>query len=399
VLTLETLAALRTPAGEMLLAEAGAIAAEWPDPLRAITRLRRRHPPELAAAALETVQLRARAAAKFPEAARMFFTAEALEQASSAAAAAHIAARFAGQAGSIQDVLDLGCGLGGNTIALARVARVTAIDRDPLRLALARANAEACGVAERISFMQADLLDDSLPAAGAAFCDPGRRTPDGARLFDPRRWQPPLDAALRLAARFPAFGIKAAPGIRDADLPPGCEAEFVQEGSTLGIAMLWLGAFAGAERRATLLPSGETLGFTPLEPVAVAAPRAVLYEPQPAAIRARLLQQLGHALDATRIDETTAFLSADAARPTPFATAYAIDEWLPFNLKALQRRLRALRVGRVVVKTRASPLDPQQLERLLKLDGPEERVLVLTRVLGRHAALICRRVDTSERAS
>ncbi len=391
MLTLETLAFLRTPAGTALLAEAAAVAAATPDPLRAITRLRKRHPPELAAAALETVHLRARAAAKFPEAARMFFTAEALEQASSAVVAAHVDARYAGRAAH---VLDLGCGIGGNTIALARVARVTAIEHDPLRLALARANAEALGLADRITFVQADLLCDPLPGADAAFCDPGRRTAEGGRIFDPRRYEPPLDAVLRLAERFPAFGIKVAPGLREMDLPPGCEAEFVQEGGTLKLAMLWLGAFAGAERRATLLPSGETLALAPAAPLAVRAPRAVLYEPQPAAIRARLIAQIGHALDATRIDETTALLSGDAVRPTPFATAYAIEEWLPFNLKALQRRLRALGVGRVVVKTRASPLDPQQLERMLKLSGPEQRILMLTHVLGRHAALICRRVDT-----
>lgn len=392
MLTLETLAFLRTPAGTALLAEAAAIAADTPDRLRAISRLRKRHPPELAAAALETVWLRARAAGKFPEAARMFFTAEALEQASSAAVAAHVAKRYAGRAGH---VLDLGCGIGANTIALARVARVTAIERDPLRLALARANAEALGVAGRVTFMQADMLCDRLPVAEAAFCDPGRRTAEGGRIFDPRRYEPPLDAVLSLAERFPAFGIKVAPGLRDAELPPGCEAEFIQEGGTLKLAMLWLGAFAGAARRATLLPAGETLAFAPSAPLAVREPRAVLYEPQPAAIRARLIQQLGHALDASRIDETTALLSGDLARPTPFATAYTIDEWLPFNLKALQRRLRELGVGRVVVKTRASPLDPQQLERMLKLHGPEERALVLTRVLGRHAALLCRRVDTS----
>ncbi len=392
MLTLDTLAYLRTPAGAALLTEAAEVCAATPDPLRAITRLRRRHPPALAAAALEAVRLRARAAAKFPEAARMFFTADALEQASSAPIAAHCAARFAGQA---EHILDLGCGIGGNTIALADVARVTSIERDPLRLAIARANAEACGVAERVTFLHADLLSDPLPEADAAFCDPGRRTSEGGRIFDPRRYEPPLDAVLRLAARFPAFGIKAAPGLRDDDLPRGCEAEFVQEGGTLKVALLWLGALAGAARRATLLPAGDTLAFAPIEPVAVSAPRAVLYEPQPAAIRARLVQQLGHLLDATRIDATTAFLSGDEARHTPFAMAYTIDEWLPFNLKALQRRLRELHVGRVVVKTRASPLDPQQLERMLKLSGPEQRVLVLTRVLGRHAALICRRVDTS----
>jgi len=55
-----------------------------------------------------------------------------------------------------------------------------------------------------------------------------------------------------------------------------------------------------------------------------------------------------------------------------------------------RRRLRALDIGHVVVKTRASPLDPQELERSLRLEGSGERILVLTRVLGRHSVLICR---------
>jgi hypothetical protein len=48
-------------------------------------------------------------------------------------------------------------------------------------------------------------------------------------------------------------------------------------------------------------------------------------------------------------------------------------------------------VGRVVVKKRGSPLDPQELERALKLKGPRdhEKVVVLTQVRGIHTALIC----------
>jgi hypothetical protein len=62
---------------------------------------------------------------------------------------------------------------------------------------------------------------------------------------------------------------------------------------------------------------------------------------------------------------------------------------MPFNLKRLRRRLQDLRVGRVVVKKRGSPLEPEELERALALDGSEWRILVLTRVNGRHAVLIC----------
>ena len=64
--------------------------------LRVGTRLRRRHPAGLVAAALAQHELRARAAAKFPAADRMWFTRDGLEQASAEPLARHRAARYAG---------------------------------------------------------------------------------------------------------------------------------------------------------------------------------------------------------------------------------------------------------------------------------------------------------------
>lgn len=393
MLNLETLAVLRGPNGAAVLADAEHAWAAFDSPLPALSWMRHRHERALAEAALDVVEFRHRGARKFSRAAEMFFTRDGYEQSSSEIVAAHCARRFQG----FDTVLDLGCGIGGDTIALARHARVIAVDRDPLRLALARINAEVYGLADRIAFVEADAFVDPLPPADALFCDPGRRT-DRGRTFEPRHYQPPLDAVLALHARYPALGIKVAPGIPDDAVPPGCEVEFVQRDGDLKQATLWLGPLATAGRRATLLPGGETMTFEPsLPPLAVDEPRAVLYEPEPAAIRAHLVQQLGHTLDGAQLDETTAFLTADEYRPTPFAAAFAVEEWLPFNLKQLRARLRLLGVGRVVVKKRGSPLDPQALERDLRLDdGGEERTIVLTHVRGRHSAIICRRLPRGE---
>lgn len=389
MLTPETLAALRSEAGAALLAEAAAALESAASELVALTRLRRRHSAELAAAALETVLLRRRARAKFARAGAMFFTRDGLEQASSEVVAAHTAARFA----AFACVADLCCGLGGDTLALATRTRVVAVDRDPLRLLLARANAEAYGVGGKLKTLLAELPDGPLPAAEAAFCDPGRRGARG-RTFDPERYDPPLSTVLALRERYPALGIKVAPGIRDEALPPGGEVEFVQLGGELKQATLWCGPLAAAARRATLLPSGASLCFdADAGPPPLDEPRAFLYEPEPAAIRARLIAQLARDLDAAQLDATTAFLTADRLTATPFAVAFAVEEWLPFNLKLLRARLRALGVGRVVVKKRGSPLDPQALERDLRLSGEgEERTIVLTHVRDRHSAILCRRL-------
>jgi trimethylguanosine synthase len=60
-----------------------------------------------------------------------------------------------GQRWSGKRVIDAGCGVGGNTIGFARAAcAVTAIERDPHRLALARHNARIYGVEDQIRFLE-----------------------------------------------------------------------------------------------------------------------------------------------------------------------------------------------------------------------------------------------------
>jgi ubiquinone/menaquinone biosynthesis C-methylase UbiE len=64
-------------------------------------------------------------------------------------------------------VYDLGCGDGRIVVEAARRygARGVCVDIDPQRIAEARANAAAAGVAERISFRQEDLLQTEIAGA------------------------------------------------------------------------------------------------------------------------------------------------------------------------------------------------------------------------------------------
>jgi len=64
-------------------------------------------------------------------------------------------------------VYDLGCGDGRIVVEAARRygARGVCVDIDPQRIAEARANAAAAGVAERIAFREEDLLRTELAGA------------------------------------------------------------------------------------------------------------------------------------------------------------------------------------------------------------------------------------------
>ncbi|HRW46913.1 MAG TPA: class I SAM-dependent methyltransferase [Caldilinea sp.] len=366
--------------------------------LEILTHLRRTLPPDLAGAALTQARLRRRAVAKFPAANRMFFTAEALEQASGWEPALHRAAQIHAAAPP-GPVLDLGCGIGGDLIALAQSRPVVAYELDPVRARFAVANAAALGLADRVTVHAADWTAarraGQLPAAAAAFADPARRS-EGRRLFSLHTMQPPLAELLMLAGEVPALAVKVMPGVEMDEVPPQCSVEFVSHAGTCKEAVLWFGRGDAPARWATVHQAGGWLtladdGRTP--PSGDVSPGMVLYEPDPAVIRAGALAPLCERVGGHLLDPEIAYIVAGAYRPEPLAQAFAIDEVHPFSLKALNRRLRALEVGTVELLKRGFPQEPETLRPRLRLvKGGGAAAVILTQQGGRHIMLIGRRL-------
>lgn len=355
----------------------------------------------LACAALETTILRRRAERKFSRAGAMFFTREALEQASGGDLSRHRAARFHG----VGRIADLGCGIGGDTIALAEHAPVLAVDREELRLRMARENVAVNNPSHGARFILADVISPGIagvPGAGriAVYSDPSRRE-EGRRVFSVRRYDPPLEILSAWHASFPALPlcVKISPGVRWEEIErEDCEVEFVSLCGELKEAVLWYGPFRSAQRRATMLPEGATLTDDARGSDAVSAPGRILYEPDPSVLRAGLVQQLAALLGAARIDPQIAYLTADVHVPSPWARAFPLEEVMPFSLKKLRAWLRERGVGRVVVKKRGSPIEPVALERQLRLRGDESRIIFLTKVSGKPWVLIAEREITKTEA-
>ena len=390
---LSTFADLLKPTGQAALTAAAVLSPGDENFLANLGRLQKRYPTELAKAALETAGLRAQAQSKFARAQTMYFTREALEQASGEAIARYRARRYAGA----PTTLDLGCGVGADSLALAEHGRVTAIDLDPLRLAMAAENLAVYQRRDRATFVLGDITRLTLPPAEAFFFDPARRA-GGRRKFSVRHYLPPLEVVLDWLPRLPAGGVKISPGV-DLDELAGydCEVEFISERGELKECALWFGAFKNGTRRASLLGRDAAAAHSLLPNLAAAAmvpppgpPLDYLYEPDPAVLRAGLVTTLAAQLDARQLDRDIAYLTAPALQPTPFARAYSIEAALPFQLKRLRQALRERHVGQVTVKKRGSPLEPEALIRQLRLSGPEERIVFLTHVLGEPWALIGR---------
>jgi SAM-dependent methyltransferase len=367
---------------------------------------------DLASTALTQVALRRRALGKFgPAAGRMFFTRTGLEQATRAAVADRRAARLAGA--GVRTLADLCCGLGADALAAARAGiRVYAVEADPHTAALAAANAEALGLADRISVTVGDARAFDASGVDAVFCDPARRRAGTRRrLFDPDDYSPPWDFVLGLASRVPRTVVKAAPGVHHDLIPSGAEGEWVSVDGDVVEAALWCGPLARTPRRATVLSTPARTGGSnavegtggsgrgvagvaqlsgpPGRTAPVGGVRRFLYDPDGAVVRAHLVAAFAATVDGVLADPTIAYVYTDVDAPTPFARRLRVRDAVPFSLKRLRGLLRDRRIGSVEILKRGSALRPEQLRRDLRLSGDGAATLVLTRVAGAPTVLIC----------
>jgi hypothetical protein len=385
---LTTFRQLLSPPGQHALKAASDLEPREQDYLRHLETLKRRFSAGLAQAALETAILRREASRKFPQADRLYFTREALEQASSWEVAAYRTSRYQGFA----RLIDLGCSIGSDTMALAQVAPTVGIDRDPLRLVMAQANSHALGLSGTTSFIRSNLSSplplSPIPSPVALFFDPSRRV-GGRRRFSVRAYQPPLAIIAKWLPVFPALGVKISPGVQLDELAGyDAEIEFISLEGELREAVLWFGTLKSVPRRATLLPGPHTLVAAPDAHLPIHEPQAFLYEPDPAVLRAGLVTTLGSQLNAAQLDPDIAYLTSDQLQPSPFARAWAVEAWFPFQLKRLRAYLRERNVGKVTVKKRGSPLEPEALIGKLRLSGEGERTVFLTHLRGRPIVII-----------
>ncbi len=219
------------------------------------------------------------------------------------------------------------------------------------------------------------------------FVDPARRTGRG-RTFDPQAYSPPLSWAVAAARTTRFAAVKVAPGIPHEAVPADAEAEWVSDRGDVKEAALWFGTDPGAVR-ATLLPSGAALraGRLPDDPQVRAVGR-YLYEPDGAVIRAHLVAEVAREVGGGLIDPTIAYVTGDEPRPTPYASSYTISDVLPFNLKRLKAVLRERGVGTLTVKKRGSAVEPEEVRRRVKPQGPNAATVFLTRVAGAPSMLI-----------
>ncbi len=442
---------LLSDAGESLLTRAANLPGDKPARVLAL-RKDGTISANVAALAAEIVVSRERAKRRgFAGAERLFFTEDALAQATSPTLAAY----RAGYLAPFGTVADLCCGAGTDAIALAEAgANVIAVDIDPVRLLFARANAEIRGVADRITFRNEPVEQLGWTDADAAFFDPARRT-DTARVSKHgERYAPPLEFLETIRAHVRGGCAKLSPALPDdvlRDLSPS-RVEFLSENRECKEACVWFGDAAGAsgageEFSAVLLGRPPIPGFPPIPPAPFppsegekggvrgggvaasldgfpggeATPPLTppfspseggkgaggiggnpgigghyLLDPDPALIRADLLDTLCHLTNATLLTPDDAYLGTDtipAGETTRAASAYRILVTMPYAPKKVSVWLRENGYKRIVIKKRHYPQEPEAVARELGVsvrgDGAEVTLVLARDSAKRFLAVLC----------
>ena len=318
--------------------------------------------------------------ARRPDADRMWFTADGLEQATRPAVAArHAGERFAAGAARSR-VADLCCGIGGDLLALARAGSpgVLGVDRDPLTAAVAAANAAALGAGRPgRGALRATSRTSTCSGVDAAFVDPARRR--GAR---PGARPAPLVAAVlvrRSTWRARVRGDRRQAGARR----PARRAARRRRGG-VGVrrrrrrrvrAVVRTAGRTGARGGRPCCPSGATLTGDGQPGAAGRAGRALPRragrrgDPGRAGGRGSPTRSTGRLLD-----PTIAYLTCDA--PAAHAVRHGV-RGAPTCCRSALKRLRALLrergVGRLTVKKRGTAVQARALRQRCGCAAPPRR--------------------------
>lgn len=389
---------LVSPDGRALLEDVAVLPGDAAERVLALRKRRPNLPGDITAAAVEVADARHRARLRFPDAARLFFTADALAQATAPAVAAYHAAGLA----RFGAVADLGCGVGMDSLALAEAgASVAAVERDAARLVFARANAQERHLADRITFLEDDVTALSWLPAAAAFWDPSRRIEGRGRRVSLHadRYEPPLSFLEAVRPRVRGGCVKLSPALPDDVLDTlNGRVEFLSERGVCKEACLWFGEAAGAagdvpRHAAVLLPEKVVVFPDPDEVAPVGPLAAFIHDPDPALVRANALGAAADRLKAHLVSPDDAYLTGDTpADESRLAASYRVTDALPYKPRILRDLLRARGIARLVVKKRHFPHEPDAVLRDLGLrphaEG-REATLILVRRGKEHLAVLC----------
>lgn len=299
---------------------------------------------------------------KFEQSRNWLLTREAAEQATPSVIASWRAEYLRVRFPNFRGLVELGTGIGGDSVYLARHFEVTGYERDPARVALARANVARSSPRGELQLIEGEVVVEELRGE-LLFADPARR--EHGRKFDPEDWSPPLSRLL--SADFAGLVLKTAPGLDLARVPQDMEIHFLSLRGELKEAMLLGGCKGEATRHAWLWTSSGEPCHRCGQPgeVRVREPGAgdYLHDPDPALTRSGLLGGLALELEAGVVHPKIGYLTGPRPCQNAWASSFRVLDAQPLNWKRLGQALLATDWSEFEYLSRGVPFSQDEVMR------------------------------------
>ncbi len=269
-------------------------------------------------------------------------------------------------------------------------ARLTSgIDSDPIVALFAKWNCErrVSSNAATCSVTQQDFASLELENWDAIHCDPDRRVNERTVLGS--RFSPSLQEIFARVRKDQKLAIKIAPATHASqDWPAEIEREWIGSRDECKQQVVWHGGFCSqpGRRTATMVKGSSVYQITGDDrslSQTVEVTRAIkryIYEPHPTVLAAGLTNELACRCGLSRMDPEIAYLTGDAQQSHRMMTRFEVVEAFPLSVKKTIEFLKSKSVGRVEVKNRGLSKVVFEHYSRLKLSGPYQATLILTRI-------------------
>ncbi|MFW9876442.1 MAG: hypothetical protein ACFFG0_25390 [Candidatus Thorarchaeota archaeon] len=333
----------------------------------------------------------------------MKFDRKGLAQASSKYVAEYRTWKMRQRLGPIHASLDVGSGIGGDTIAMGMRWKVFSIEIDPSTMDMLKHNVNVYNVEKNFDFILGDILkliydtefQEKIKGVDCIFFDPSRRTVE-KRTVKIEEYEPPLSLVEKLKQFSENICVKIAPGVDLSYITPyDCDIEDISYRGEVKETVLWFGKLKiNSEKNsiiATKLPEKISLVQSSLKyKIPLSKPKKYVYEPDPAFIKAHLISDIAKKYDLFQISNKIAYLTSNSFIDTPILKCYNILAYKDLDYNLINETLNELNLGKMDFKARGVKIDLKHIHNKVRGTGKNKILIIFTRISNNPAALICK---------
>ncbi|MFX0083415.1 MAG: hypothetical protein ACFE94_16840 [Candidatus Hodarchaeota archaeon] len=352
---------------------------------------------------LEEVHIKVKGKKKFPRANLMKFDREGLAQASSKYVAEYRTWKMRQRLGPINSSLDVGSGVGGDTIAMGMRWKVYSVEIDPSTMEMLKHNVSVYNLEKNVDFILGDILNliddkkfqDKIKEIDCIFFDPSRRS-QGKRTVKIEEYDPPLELVEKLKQFSENVCVKIAPGVDLSYLTTyDCDIEVISYKGEVKETVLWFGKFKIKLEKnsiiATKLPEKITLIQESLDyKIPISEYKNYIYEPDPAFIKAHLIGDIAKKYNLFQMSNKIAYLTSDSFIDTPILKSYNVLAYTNLDYYSINEKLNELNLGKMDFKARGVSIDLKHIHNKVRGTGKNRGLIIFTKISNKPCAIICK---------